>query len=169
MPGSRSSASAPASPGPTSPTAPCSGRSTSGWRRSSPARPGRADLEDLDVAGALRATLLPRGAVAELERLAPPDLVLPSGRRVPIDYGAEGGPAARVRVQQLFGVGEHPTVLGGQVPVVLHLLSPADRPVQVTADLPGFWSGSWAEVRKAMAGRYPKHPWPEDPTAPSGP
>ena len=124
---------------------------------------GRADLEALDVATALRSTLLPAGAGRELDRLAPADLVLPSGRRVPIDYDADGGPAARVRVQQLFGVTEHPTVLDGRVPVVLHLLSPADRPVQVTADLPGFWSGSWAEVRKAMAGRYPKHPWPEDP------
>jgi ATP-dependent helicase HrpB len=73
-----------------------------------------------------------------------------------------------VRVQHLFGVREHPTVLDGRAPVVLHLLSPADRPVQVTADLPGFWSGSWAEVRKAMAGRYPKHAWPEDPTVTSG-
>ena len=124
---------------------------------------GRDDLEALDVATALRSTLVPHGAGRDLDRLAPADLVLPSGRRVRIDYDADGGPAARVRVQQLFGVTEHPTVLDGRVPVVLHLLSPADRPVQVTADLPGFWSGSWAEVRKAMAGRYPKHPWPEDP------
>jgi ATP-dependent helicase HrpB len=69
-----------------------------------------------------------------------------------------------VRVQRLFGVTEHPTVDDGRLPVVVELLSPADRPVQVTSDLPGFWSGSWHEVRKAMAGRYPKHAWPEDPT-----
>jgi ATP-dependent helicase HrpB len=67
-------------------------------------------------------------------------------------------------VQELFGLTRHPAVGGGAVPVVLALLSPAGRPVQVTADLPGFWSGSWAEVRKEMAGRYPKHPWPADPT-----
>ena len=69
-------------------------------------------------------------------------------------------------MQQLFGVTEHPTVAG--IPVVLHLLSPADRPVQVTSDLPGFWAGSWRDVRKAMAGRYPKHPWPDDPSTPAG-
>jgi ATP-dependent helicase HrpB len=126
---------------------------------------GRADLEDVDVAGALRATLLPSDAGRDLDRLAPGDLDLPSGRPVPIDYGADGGPACRVRVQRLFGITVHPTVLDGEVPVVLHLLSPADRPIQVTADLPGFWSGSWAEVRKAMAGRYPKHPWPADPAS----
>ena len=123
---------------------------------------GRADLEAVDVAGALRARLGPV-LVAELERLAPPMLALPSGRRVPIDYGGDQ-PVAAVRVQELFGVTRHPAVGGGAVPVVLQLLSPAGRPVQVTADLPGFWSGSWAEVRKEMAGRYPKHPWPADPT-----
>ena len=97
-----------------------------------------------------------------VERLAPPALVVPSGRRVAIDYRGDQ-PAAAVRVQELFGLTRHPTVGGGAVPVVLHLLSPAGRPVQVTADLPGFWSGSWADVRKEMAGRYPKHPWPVDP------
>jgi ATP-dependent helicase HrpB len=68
---------------------------------------------------------------------------------------------ARVRVQDLFGTTRHPTA-GGR-PIVLHLLSPADRPIQVTADLPGFWAGSWADVRKDLAGRYPKHQWPIDP------
>jgi ATP-dependent helicase HrpB len=66
-----------------------------------------------------------------------------------------------VRVQDLFGTTRHPTA-GGH-PIVLHLLSPADRPIQITADLPGFWSGTWAEVRKELAGRYPKHQWPQDP------
>jgi ATP-dependent helicase HrpB len=97
---------------------------------------------------------------ADLDRLAPPSLPLPGGRRVPIDYAGDA-PAASVRVQDLCGVPDHPRA-GGE-PVVLHLLSPADRPVQVTADLPGFWAGSWREVRKEMAGRYPKHRWPEDP------
>jgi ATP-dependent helicase HrpB len=67
-------------------------------------------------------------------------------------------------VQDLFGVDRHPCVADGRVPIVLELLSPADRPLQVTSDLPGFWAGSWAEVRKEMAGRYPKHHWPADPS-----
>ena len=79
---------------------------------------------------------------------------------MPVDYSADA-PTAAVRVQDLVGVKEHPTA-GGR-PIVLHLLSPADRPIQVTADLPGFWAGSWAQVRKEMAGRYPKHQWPTDP------
>jgi ATP-dependent helicase HrpB len=84
---------------------------------------------------------------------------------VPVDYEGERAPAIHVKVQELFGVTEHPTVAGGRVPVVVHLLSPAGRPVQVTSDLPGFWAGSWHEVRREMAGRYPKHAWPADPTA----
>lgn len=68
-----------------------------------------------------------------------------------------------MRVQDLFGTKVHPTVAGGTVPVALELLSPADRPVQITRDLPGFWAGTWADVRKDMAGRYPKHQWPQDP------
>ena len=68
-----------------------------------------------------------------------------------------------VRVQDVFGVTEHPTIAGGRVPLTIALLSPADRPIQVTADLPGFWTGSWAAVRKDLAGRYPKHRWPADP------
>jgi ATP-dependent helicase HrpB len=98
----------------------------------------------------------------ELDRLAPPTLRVGAGRKVAIDYSGEQ-PVAAVRVQDLFGTEQHPTVAGGRVPVVLQLLSPANRPVQVTADLPGFWAGSWAAVRKDMAGRYPKHPWPADP------
>jgi ATP-dependent helicase HrpB len=85
---------------------------------------------------------------------------------VPVDYSGDR-PAAEVRVQDAFGTTAHPTV--GGVPVVLSLLSPAGRPVQVTADLPGFWAGSWADVRKDMAGRYPKHAWPADPSAASPP
>ena len=96
----------------------------------------------------------------DLDRLAPSRLELPTGRSVSIDYSADE-PTAAVRVQDLFGTTVHPTA-GGR-PVVLHLLSPADRPVQITADLPGFWAGSWAEVRKDLAGRYPKHQWPDDP------
>ena len=124
---------------------------------------GRRDLEGLDVATVLRSQL-PWPAGADLDRIAPPQLVLPGGRAVPIDYSTES-PRADVRVQDLFGVTVHP--VAGTTPIVLTLLSPADRPIQVTSDLPGFWSGSWTEVRKDMAGRYPKHHWPVDPaTAP---
>jgi ATP-dependent helicase HrpB len=124
-----------------------------------PGATGRADLDRLDVAMVLRSQL-PWEVGAELDEIAPPVLVLPSGRSVPIDYSGEQ-PGAFVRVQDLFGVTTHPTA--GGVPIRLHLLSPADRPIQVTADLPGFWAGSWSEVKKDMAGRYPKHQWPDDP------
>ncbi len=120
---------------------------------------GRADLERLDVAMVLRSQLpWPQGA--DLDGIAPADLTLPSGRSVPIDYAGEQ-PDAFVRVQDLFGVTTHP--MAGGVAIRLHLLSPADRPIQVTADLPGFWAGSWSDVKKDMAGRYPKHQWPDDP------
>jgi ATP-dependent helicase HrpB len=122
---------------------------------------GRDDLERLDMAVVLR-SMLPWPEGAELDVLAPTELELPTGRSVPISYRADQ-PAASVRVQDLFGVTTHPTAAGE--PIVLHLLSPADRPLQVTSDLPGFWAGSWADVRKEMAGRYPKHAWPVDPTA----
>lgn len=120
-------------------------------------------LERLDLTTILRAQL-PWPLGADVDTLAPPTLELPTGRSVPIDYSGDR-PAAHVRVQDLFGTTVHPTAAGQ--PIVLHLLSPADRPVQVTSDLPGFWSGSWSAVRKDLAGRYPKHHWPADPaTAP---
>jgi ATP-dependent helicase HrpB len=81
---------------------------------------------------------------------------------VPIDYSRDI-PTASVRVQDMFGTKAHPTVASGRVALALELLSPADRPVQITRDLPGFWAGTWADVRKDMAGRYPKHQWPTDP------
>jgi ATP-dependent helicase HrpB len=124
-----------------------------------PGATGRADLDRVDVAMVLRSQL-PWEVGADLDEIAPPVLVLPSGRSVPIDYSGEQ-PDAFVRVQDLFGVTAHPTA--GGLPIRLHLLSPADRPIQVTADLPGFWAGSWAAVKKDMAGRYPKHQWPDDP------
>ncbi|MDQ3469940.1 MAG: ATP-dependent helicase HrpB, partial [Actinomycetota bacterium] len=123
---------------------------------------GRADLDRLDVALLLRHQL-PWPLGAELDALAPASCELPSGRVAPIDYTAER-PTVSVRVQDVFGVRVHPAVAGGRVPLTLSLLSPADRPIQVTADLPGFWAGSWADVRKDMAGRYPKHRWPQDPS-----
>lgn len=124
-----------------------------------PGATGRADLDRLDVTMVLRSQL-PWPIGAELDTVAPPTLQLPSGRTVPVDYSGEQ-PTAAVRVQDLFGVTVHP--LAGTEPIRLELLSPADRPIQVTADLPGFWAGSWNEVRKDMAGRYPKHQWPADP------
>lgn len=121
---------------------------------------GRAGLAALDLVRILRTEL---GALAlDVDRLAPTHVEVPSGRRVALDYTADP-PVLAVRVQELFGSTVTPTVAGGQVPVVLHLLSPAGRPVQITSDLAGFWAGSWADVRKAMAGRYPKHAWPDDP------
>ena len=98
----------------------------------------------------------------ELDRRVPPAFVTPLGRKVPIDYGGGEGPEIALRLQELFGVTTHPTSAGQ--PIKITLLSPAQRPVQVTRDLPGFWSGSYADVRKDMRARYPKHPWPEDPT-----
>jgi ATP-dependent helicase HrpB len=122
---------------------------------------GRADLEAIDLARVFRNLLGHR--IAELDRLAPSTFTFPGGRQVTVGYGGDQ-PTAEVRVQDAFGTTTHPTV--GGVPVVLSLLSPAGRPIQVTADLPGFWKGSWADVRKDMAGRYPKHSWPSDPSSP---
>jgi len=143
-------------------------RGLDGWlapRLTAAGARGRAALEALDLAAVLRAQL-PPGIGGDLDRLAPPAVTVPGGRRVTLEYG-EGGPGdapvLAVRVQDMFGATAAPTVDGGRVPVVLRLLSPADRPLQVTSDLAGFWAGSWHDVRKEMAGRYPKHAWPEDP------
>ena len=97
----------------------------------------------------------------ELDALAPERFTAPTGNTFAIDYAAEGGPRVDVRVQELYGVAEHPKVAG--VPLTLALLSPAHRPIQITKDLPGFWAGSWKDVKTEMKGRYPKHVWPDDP------
>ena len=120
-----------------------------------------ADLAALDLAGPLR-DALDWGRQRTLDRLAPAEFVTPLGRRIPIDYDG-GTPAIAVRMQEMFGVTSHPVAAGA--PLRITLLSPARRPLQVTTDLPGFWAGAYAEVRKEMRGRYPRHPWPEDPTA----
>ncbi|MFL6843689.1 MAG: ATP-dependent helicase HrpB [Allosphingosinicella sp.] len=128
---------------------------------------GRKSLRDIDPAalsGLLDARLGWEGRKT-VDRLAPNDFETPAGSRHAIDYEAEAGPTVTVRVQALFGLGEHPAVAGGRVPLVLSLTSPAGRPIQTTRDLPGFWKGSWASVAKEMRGRYPKHPWPEDPAS----
>ena len=120
-------------------------------------------IPDSALEQGLRA-LIPWDRQRALDELAPQRLTTPLGSAV-IDYAAEGGPRVDVRVQELFGLTVHPMVGGGRTPLTLALLSPARRPVQVTKDLPGFWSGSWAAVRADMRGRYPRHPWPENPAA----
>ncbi|WP_297105067.1 ATP-dependent helicase HrpB [uncultured Devosia sp.] len=118
-----------------------------------------------DYLGAALETLLPWAKRQEIDRLLPSHYSAPSGSHLPIDYGAENGPALEVRVQELFGLDRHPTIAGGKVPLLLVLLSPAHRPIQTTRDLPGFWRGSWKDVAKDLKGRYPRHPWPDDPIA----
>lgn len=131
-----------------------------------PALSGAKTLRDLDVARALLSSL-PYELRRRLDAEAPAKFETPAGSSLTIDYAAEGGPALDVRLQELFGQDRHPSIAGGRVPLTLRLLSPAHRPVQTTKDLPGFWRGSYAAVRSEMRGRYPKHPWPEDPlTAP---
>lgn len=116
-----------------------------------------------DVLGNALAMLLPYAANAELEAAAPPSFEAPTGTNVAIDYADPAGPSVSIRVQELFGVSRHPMICNGQVPLTFKLLSPASRPLQITKDLPGFWQGSWADVKADMKGRYPKHPWPDDP------
>jgi ATP-dependent helicase HrpB len=117
-----------------------------------------------DLAQALMA-LLPWNLRRQLEVAAPTHFAAPSGSSVAIDYQAPAAPKLAIRVQELFGLDRHPTIAGGLVPLVLELLSPAHRPVQVTRDLPGFWRGSYASVKAEMKGRYPRHHWPDDPLA----
>jgi ATP-dependent helicase HrpB len=114
----------------------------------------------------LREALLSRLDYRErrrLDEIAPTHIVVPTGTRVSVDYSNIDAPAAAVRIQELFGLMDTPRVGLGRVPVTLHLLSPARRPVQVTRDLAGFWKNSYFDVRKDLRGRYPKHPWPDDP------
>ena len=128
---------------------------------------GRTSLGQItagDLDGAVRA-LIAWDLQRRLDAEAPDAWTAPTGTRCGIDYAADGGPRIEVRVQELFGLGVHPAIGGGRVALTLSLLSPARRPIQTTRDLPGFWRGSWAEVRKEMRGRYPKHPWPQDPLA----
>jgi ATP-dependent helicase HrpB len=128
---------------------------------------GKRRLADLDPAaldGALRGLIGWNGMQA-IDRLAPARFTAPTGNTHAIDYAAEAGPTVTLRPQELFGLAEHPVVGEGAVPLVLSLTSPAGRPIQTTRDLPGFWAGSWAAVAKEMRGRYPRHPWPDDPAS----
>jgi ATP-dependent helicase HrpB len=108
-------------------------------------------------------TLVPWKLRRRLDTEAPTHFAAPSGSSVPINYDGEEGPKLSIRVQELFGLDRHPAIAGGRVPLLIELLSPAHRPVQVTRDLPGFWRGSYAAVKAEMKGRYPRHPWPDDP------
>ena len=100
-----------------------------------------------------------------LDKLAPTHFRSPAGSAHPIDYAAPGGPSVEVRAQALFGLSSHPTVGGGRVPLTLAITSPAGRPIQTSRDLRSFWAGSWRDVAKEMRGRYPRHPWPDDPAS----
>jgi ATP-dependent helicase HrpB len=122
----------------------------------------RADLARIDVATALR-RLLPWSVAGRLDEVAPERLPVPSGSRVRVDYADPAAPVLAVKVQEAFGWREAPRLADGRVPVLLHLLSPAGRPVAVTRDLASFWGGGYQQVRAELRGRYPKHPWPEDP------
>lgn len=127
---------------------------------------GAVNLSGL-TSGNLRDALMlrvPPDLQRRIEQDAPPRFEAPTGSTFMLDYPADGSaPVVAVRVQELFGLKNHPAVAGGSVPLTLELLSPAHRPIQRTQDLPGFWAGSWAGVRADLRGRYPKHPWPEDP------
>ncbi|MBQ4616588.1 MAG: ATP-dependent helicase HrpB [Mailhella sp.] len=122
----------------------------------------RTQFPHIDLGKALR-SLLPYASARRLDREVPTHLSVPSGSEVRIDYLPEGGPVLAVKLQEMFGQQESPAVCGGRCAVVVHLLSPAGRPLQVTRDLAGFWRTGYAAVRAEMRGRYPKHPWPEDP------
>ena len=128
---------------------------------------GKRRLDSIDP-GALRNALdglLGYEAGRAIDRLTPTHFHSPAGAAHPIDYAAPGGPTVEVRAQALYGLKDHPTVAGGRVPLTLAITSPAHRPIQTTKDLPAFWAGSWREVAKEMRGRYPRHPWPDDPAS----
>jgi len=129
-----------------------------------PYQPGVTSLKAIDRDGLNEGllSLCGPGARAEITRLTPSHYEAPTGSRVPIRYD-EGSPVVAIRVQELFGETRHPSIAGGRLPLTLELLSPAHRPIQTTQDLPGFWAGSWVDVRAEMRGRYPRHPWPENP------
>jgi ATP-dependent helicase HrpB len=121
-----------------------------------------ASIEPGDLESALH-NLLPWDLTRKLEVEAPAHFQTPAGSWIALDYAAENGPCLAVRVQELYGLKSHPSIAKGRVPLTLELLSPAHRPIQITRDLPGFWRGSWAGVKTEMKGRYPRHPWPDDP------
>lgn len=126
---------------------------------------GKTKLADVgaDDLGSALDGLLPWTLRQRLEAEAPTHFEAPTGNRFALDYEGSGAPALHIRVQELFGLKAHPAIANGRLPLTLNLLSPAHRPIQITRDLPGFWSGSWAAVRSDMRGQYPRHVWPDDP------
>ena len=122
----------------------------------------RNDLNRIDLSAALKARLGWKG-LKELDHLAPERLEVPSGSRIKLNYSGEGLPVLAVKLQEMFGLAETPRLADGRTPVLIHLLSPAGRPLAVTQDLKSFWDTVYPEVQKEMKGRYPKHPWPDDP------
>jgi ATP-dependent helicase HrpB len=128
---------------------------------------GKTRLSEIgsDVMGSALDALLPWHLQRRLDKEAPTHFTAPTGNRHAIDYEGASAPALHIRVQELFGLTQHPTIANGRLALTLNLLSPAHRPIQITRDLPGFWKGSWAAVRAEMKGRYPRHPWPDDPSS----
>jgi ATP-dependent helicase HrpB len=128
---------------------------------------GKTKLSEIgaDDLGAALDALLPWSLKHRLEVEAPTHFEASTGNRHAIDYETAGAPALHIRVQELFGLTQHPSIANGKLPLTLHLLSPAQRPIQITRDLPGFWKGSWTAVKAEMKGRYPRHPWPDDPAS----
>ncbi|MBA4130482.1 MAG: ATP-dependent helicase HrpB [Hyphomicrobium sp.] len=122
-------------------------------------------LTDIDAAvlGNALDALIPWDLKRKLDAGAPTHFEAPTGNSHPIDYDGPGAPALSIRVQELYGLKDHPAIAGGRLPLTLNLLSPAHRPIQITRDLPGFWAGSWSAVKSEMKGRYPRHLWPDDP------
>jgi ATP-dependent helicase HrpB len=119
-------------------------------------------LQRLDLVEILR-SMFNHQQLRDLDRLAPSQLLVPSGSRIALDYSPTDHPALSVKLQELFGLTETPRVGGGIIPVTIHLLSPAARPLAVTQDLRSFWQNVYPEIRKQLRARYPKHPWPENP------
>lgn len=128
---------------------------------------GKTKLSEIaaDDLGVALDVLLPWDLRKRLDEDVPTHFEAPTGNRHAIDYETAGAPALHIRVQELFGLTQHPAVAKGRLALTLHLLSPAHRPIQITRDLPGFWKGSWAAVKAEMKGRYPRHPWPDDPAS----
>jgi ATP-dependent helicase HrpB len=128
---------------------------------------GKTKLSEIgaDDLGAALDALLPWNLKRRLEEQAPTHFEAPTGNRHAIDYETGGAPALHIRVQELFGLTQHPSIANGKLPLTLYLLSPAHRPIQITRDLPGFWKGSWTAVKAEMKRRYPRHHWPDDPAS----
>jgi ATP-dependent helicase HrpB len=140
-------------------------RTTAGWLEPLLAdKTSRSQISAGELFDAV-SNLVPWNLRRRLDAEAPTHFTAPTGTSVPIDYEAEQGPTVSIRVQELFGLTTHPSIAGGRVPLVIELLSPGHKAVQITRDLPGFWRGSYADVRSDLRGRYPRHPWPEDPTS----